>query len=64
MRRATIKDQLSTHQRSTVSLRGEGDILHQVRLSSTPEPVHQETYRILDRSDPLARRQRRRKPQR
>ena len=60
---ATIKDQLSTHQRSTVSLRGEGDILHQVRLSSTPEPVHQEIYRILAISDPLARHQRRRKPQ-
>jgi len=50
-----------THQRSTVSLRGEGDTVHQVRLSSTPEPVHQEIYRLLEVKDPLVRRQRSRK---
>jgi transposase len=52
---ATIKKTLETHQRSTLSLRGEGRILHQIRLSSTPETAHQQIYRLLDIKDPLPR---------
>lgn len=58
---ATIKTQLATHQRSTVSVRGEGDALHQVRLSGRPEPVQQEIYRLLEVKDPLTGKQRGRK---
>ena len=55
---ATIREQLGTHQRSTITLRGAEDTVHQVRLSSTPEAVHQEIYRLLEVKDPLARRRR------
>jgi transposase len=53
----TLREELSTHHRSTVSLRG-GDTVHQIRLSGTPEPVHQEIYQLLDVRDPLAKRRR------
>ena len=58
---ATILNELSTHQRSTVSLRDDKGDVHQVRLSGNPEPVHQEIYRILEVQDPLARRHRSRR---
>lgn len=54
---ATLRKDLSTHQRCTVTLRG-AEIMHQVRLSGTPEPVHQEIYRTLAIKDTLARRRR------
>jgi transposase len=57
---ATILSELSTHQRSTVGLRDEKDETHEVRLSGTPEPVHQEIYRLLAVKNPLARRRSRR----
>jgi len=52
---ATIREELSTHQRSTVSLRGGADTIHQIRVSGTPEDAHEEIYRLLDIRDPLAR---------
>jgi transposase len=55
---ATLREDLETHTRSTITLRGATDVVHQVRLSSTPEKVHQEIYRILEVGDPLARRRR------
>jgi transposase len=55
---ATLREQLETHTRSTITLRGATDTVHQIRLSSTPEKVHQEIYRILEVADPLARRRR------
>jgi transposase len=50
---ATLNEELETHQRSTISLRGEGTILHQIRLSGTPELKHAEIYRLLNVKDPL-----------
>ena len=50
---ATLNKELETHQRSTLSLRGEGTTLYQIRLSSTPEPNHAEIYRLLNVKDPL-----------
>jgi len=55
---ATLREELGTHQRSTITLRGATDTVHQVRLSSIPEAVHQEIYRLLEVRDPLARRRR------
>ena len=52
---ATIREELSTHQRSTVSLRGGLDTIHQIRVSGTPEDAHAEIYRLLEARDPLAR---------
>lgn len=50
---ATINEELETHQRSTISLRGEDTTLHQIRLSGIPEPKHTEIYRLLNIKDPL-----------
>ena len=50
---ATLNKTLETHQRSTLSLRGEGTTLYQIRLSGTPEPSHAEIYRKLNIKDPL-----------
>jgi len=55
---ATLREELDTHKRSTITLRGAMDTVHQVRLSSTPEKVHQEIYRLLEVGDPLAKRRR------
>jgi len=55
---ATLVEQLDSHKRSTVTLRGKGNLLHQIRLSSTPESAHEEIYRLLDIKDPLPRRRR------
>jgi len=52
---ATVNETLETHQRSTLSLRGEGTTLYQIRLSGTPEPTHAEIYRLLSVKDPLPR---------
>ena len=52
---ATIREELSTHQRSTVSLRSGLDTIHQVRVSGTPEDAHEEIYRTLEIQDPLPR---------
>lgn len=54
----TLRKQLATHQRSTVSVKGEAGSTHQIRLSGRPEPVHQEIYRLLQVKDPLARQHR------
>ena len=55
---ATLREELDTHKRSTITLRGATDTVYQVRLSSTPEKVHQEIYRLLEVGDPLAKRRR------
>lgn len=52
---ASLNETLATHQRSTLSLRGEGRTLHQIRLSSTPESPHRDIYRLLNVKDPLPR---------
>jgi transposase len=55
---ATIREQLSTHQRNTVILTDAGNNIHHVRVSGMPEPEHQEIYRLLKVKDPLGRRHR------
>ena len=45
---STIKDILSTHQRSTVILTDTSDNIYHLRLSSQPEGEHMEIYRKLN----------------
>jgi hypothetical protein len=52
---STIREQLSTHQRSTVILLDDQDQIHHIRVSGTPEMVHQEIYDLLDVKDQLKR---------
>lgn len=52
---ATIKEQLSTHQRSTVILTDEDGRIHHIRVSGTPEKKHNEIYKNLGVKDPLKR---------
>ena len=51
----TLREQLSTHQRSTVILTDEYDQIHHIRVSGQPEPLHKEIYRLLNINDPLKR---------
>ena len=51
----TIKDQLSTHQRSTVIVTDENDQIHHIRVSGTTEKNHKDIYKLLDVKDPLKR---------
>jgi len=50
---STIRRVLSTHNRSTVILHGEGGVVHYVRVSGQPETEHREIYRKLRVKDPL-----------
>lgn len=50
---STIRNQLSTHQRSTVMLTDEHDQIHHIRVSGRPESIHQKIYQLLDVKDPL-----------
>ncbi|MDC3418764.1 transposase, partial [Aquibacillus sp. 3ASR75-54] len=52
---STIKEKLSTHQRSTVLLTGEDDQIHHIRVSGTPETGHKDLYKKLGVKDPLKR---------
>ena len=52
---STIREQLSTHQRITVNLTDAGKRIHQCRVSSMPELIHQEIYQLLEIKDPLKR---------
>ncbi len=49
----TIKKELSTHQRCTVTLTGDDGQIYHVRTSGMPESNHQEIYRLLEVKDPL-----------
>lgn len=51
----TLKKQLATHQRITVIMTDAKKRIHHLRLSTTPESIHQEIYRILNVKDPLKR---------
>jgi len=50
---STIRDELSTHMRTTVIMSDKDGGIHHIRVSSTPEPRHQEIYNLLDIKDPL-----------
>jgi len=47
----TIKNILSTHQRSTVIMKDDQGLVHQIRLSGIPEPEQQAIYRKLGIKD-------------
>jgi transposase len=49
----TIKQELSTHERSTVILNGANKKIYRIRVSGTPESNHNEIYRKLKVKDPL-----------
>ncbi|MCP4354883.1 MAG: IS1634 family transposase [Proteobacteria bacterium] len=44
----TIKQTLSTHQRSTIVLKGENDTMHSIRVTGNPEKDHREIYEKLN----------------
>lgn len=52
---STIKEQLSTHQRSTIILTDEEEQIHHIRVSGNPETTHNEVYKKLGVKDPLKR---------
>jgi transposase len=52
---ASIREILSTHQRSTIVFKDDQGMIHHTRLSSTPESQHKEIYERLDIKDPLKR---------
>lgn len=52
---STIKDVLSTHQRTTVILTDDNDQIHHIRSSGVQESEHKEIYRFLNVHDPLKR---------
>ncbi|MEQ6391347.1 IS1634 family transposase [Bacillaceae bacterium S4-13-58] len=52
---STIKEQLSTHQRTTVIVTDEQDHIHHIRVSGTVEKNHKEIYSLLKIKDPLKR---------
>ena len=51
----SIKEILVTHNRSTTILKGEEKKVYGIRVSGTPEPCHNEIYRILKIKDHLKR---------
>lgn len=53
---STLRTVLSTHQRSTVILTDDEGKIHHLRISGTPESIHQDIYRKLDITN-LPRRQ-------
>jgi transposase len=52
---STIKDVLSTHQRTTVVMTDDNDQIHHIRSSGIPESEHKKIYRILNVKNPLKR---------
>ncbi len=52
---STIREQLSTHQRSTVMFTDADNKIHHVRVSGMPEKEHQEIYHLLGVKNPLKR---------
>ena len=52
---STIRDELSTHQRSTMVLTNDKGAVYHLRHSGAPEVNHKEIYRILGAVDPLPR---------
>jgi len=52
---ATVRDELSTHQRTTVIMTDEEDQIHHIRVSGIPESEHAKIYQLLKVKDPLKR---------
>ncbi len=55
---STIREILSTHQRTTVILTDDQNRAHHVRISGQPEKEHREIYKKLRITDPLGRKHR------
>ena len=51
----SVKDILSTHHRSTITMISEDKNMHQIRLSGTAESRQKEIYKLLKVKDPLKR---------
>lgn len=51
----TLRDELSTHQRTTVIMTDADDQIHHIRVSGIPESEHTQIYRLLKVKDPLKR---------
>ena len=52
---ATIRDELSTHMRTTVIMTDKEGAIHHIRVSSSPETHHKKIYDILVVKDPLGK---------
>jgi transposase len=52
---ATIRDELSTHMRTTVIMTDKNGAIHHIRVSSSPEPHHRKIYDMLGIADPLGK---------
>jgi len=52
---STIRDELSTHMRTTVILASVDGSIYHTRVSSRPETRHQKIYDLLEIRDPLKR---------
>lgn len=52
---ATIRDELSTHMRTTVIMSDKGGAIHHIRVSSSPESHHRKIYDMLGIADPLGK---------
>lgn len=52
---STIRDELSTHMRTTVIMADSEGAIHHIRLSSTPETNHQQIYDMLGIKDSLGK---------
>jgi len=52
---STVRDVLSTHQRTTIIMTDENDQIHHIRSSGIPESEHKELYRMLNIKDQLKR---------
>jgi len=52
---ATIRDELSTHMRTTVIMSDKNGAIHHIRVSSSPEPHHRKIYDMLGIADPLGK---------
>jgi len=52
---STIRDELATHQRSTVILTDKEGVIHHIRVSSSPEPHQKEIYDMLGIKNPLGK---------
>jgi hypothetical protein len=50
---ATLRADLSTHQRSTIVMTAEDGSIHHIRVSGMPESEHKRIYDILGVRDPL-----------
>jgi transposase len=52
---SSLRDELSTHTRTTVIMADSDGGIHHIRLSSTPEPSHREIYDMLGIKDKLGK---------